>query len=78
MKDDWALVRRGFGVAIVGYVGVVCYILGLSNLYVGRYGVGGGCLVAAILFLYVFRRILSPYLDVLIARWQSIESEGDS
>ncbi len=77
MNAEWDLVWRGFGVAVVGFVGVALYIVGLSTLYVGSYAGGLGCLAGAALFLVLFRRILSPYLDVLLARWPADESEGE-
>jgi hypothetical protein len=69
MTEDWNLVWRGFGVAFVGFVSVVLYILGISNLYIGMFGRGAACLTGAALFLVVFMRVLNPYLDTLTARW---------
>ena len=76
MSEDWTLIGRGFGIAAVGSLGVMAYILGLSNLYVGFYVAGLGCLVGAIILLALFRHILGPFLDRLGEGQTDNESGG--
>jgi hypothetical protein len=65
VNSDWTLIGRGFGIATVGTLGVMSYILGLSNLYVGFFGVGAAYLVGSVLLILLFRRILDPFLNAL-------------
>ena len=63
--EDWKLIGRGFLLACVCFVGMVLFIEGLSNLYVGKNGVGFGCLGGAVIVLLVFKRWLTPFLEAL-------------
>ena len=64
-RSDWALIGRGFVIAVTGAASVMLYILGLSNLYIGFPGAGAGYLVGAAILLIVFLRLLDPYLSAL-------------
>jgi hypothetical protein len=74
MNSDWTLIVRGFTIATLGAVASMLYIVGVSAAYVGRSGVSGATLAAAVLLALLFHRTLSPYLDALDRR----TSEGDA
>lgn len=66
--SDWKLIGRGFLLAGWCFSGMALFILGLSNAYVGRPGIGLGCLLAAAWVFLVFKRSLRPYLGTLEER----------
>jgi hypothetical protein len=68
MTSDWKLIGAGFGIAGLGSVATMLYILGASAVYIGRYAVGGGALAAAFVIALLFRRYLGRFLDTLDAR----------
>ena len=68
MKSEWKLIAVGFGIAGIGSVSAMLYIVGLSALYIGRFAVGAAALIAACVAAFLFRRYLGSYLDTLDAR----------
>jgi len=64
-RTGWGPVSRGFGIACLGGVSVMCYILALSNLMVGSAPAGWLYMASAIVLMLMFIRLLSPYLDTL-------------
>jgi solute:Na+ symporter, SSS family len=70
INRDWKLIGRGFLLAFLCFVAMALFIVGLSNLYVGKYGLGFGCLGGAVLVLLGFQAWLSPYLQALDDNYQ--------
>lgn len=77
MSSDWKLIAAGFGIAGLGSVATMLYIVGASAIYIGRYAVGGGALAAACVIAVVFRRRLGRFLDTLDARAGGAGEEDD-
>jgi hypothetical protein len=67
-RTGWDPVLRGFRIACLGGVSVMCYILALSNLMVGSAPAGWLYMASAIVLMLIFIRLLSPYLDTLEKR----------
>jgi len=59
-------IGAGLLIASTGAVAVMCYIVGLSNLYFGRFLTGGVQLLAMTVFGFFFLRFFSPYVMSLI------------
>jgi hypothetical protein len=74
MNNDWTLIVRGFAIAALGAVASMLYIVGVSAAYVGRSGVSGASLAAAVLLAMLFHRTLSPYLDALDRRAGEVDA----
>jgi Na+/proline symporter len=70
-NQDWKLIARGFLLACICFVGMALFIVGLSNLFVGKHGIGFGCLGGAVLVLLVFKNRLTPFLGALDDNHQS-------
>jgi Na+/proline symporter len=75
---QWRLIGKGFALALLGAVGVMLYILGASNLMVGRTSYGLACLLGASLLVTAFLCRLSPYLDVLDGKGQDVAKKTGS
>jgi hypothetical protein len=65
MNRDVRLILRGFFLACLGFLAMSLYILGLSNLFVGKSRTGLVCLGAAVLAMIVLARGLRTYLTDL-------------
>jgi hypothetical protein len=68
MNPEWRLIWQGFGIALLGAVATMGYILALSNLLVGAPLVAAANGVGAVVLGIVFNALLRPYLDALERR----------
>jgi hypothetical protein len=66
--SGFRLILQGIGLALLGAVSVMLMVVGLSLLYVGRYGSGLGILVSFALGTLMFFRLYGPYLGFLEQR----------
>ena len=78
MTSDWKLIGAGFVIAGIGSAATMLYIVGLSGLYVGRYGAGAIALSSACVLALIFRRYLGLFLDTLDARAGDAGGEDES
>jgi hypothetical protein len=62
------LILKGLVLALLGAGSVMLMVVGLSFLYVGRYGLGGGLLIGSLLAVGVFAGSYGPYLNRLERR----------
>ena len=58
-------IGKGLLIAAFGAISVMCYIVGISNLYVGRFLLGAVQLVAMIILGFLFWRLFSAYVITL-------------
>jgi hypothetical protein len=59
-------IAKGLLIAAGGALSVICYIVGLSNLYFGRFILGGVQLSAMIILGFFFWRLFAPYVMSLL------------
>jgi lysylphosphatidylglycerol synthetase-like protein (DUF2156 family) len=60
-------IGKGFLIAAIGASSVMSYIVGISNLYFGRFLLGAVQLMAMIILGFFFWRLFSAYVITLIA-----------
>ncbi len=75
MNGEWKLIGYGFGVATVGAVASMSFIVGVSALYVGKFTIGVWSLVAAGCLAIAFLTSLRPYLNALDRRLSATPSD---
>ena len=75
---DWSLIGRGFLIALLGAAGVMLYILGVSNWFVGSNSLVVVNLIGATVLFAVFLRQLPAYLDCLEAIPKALETQGET
>jgi SSS family solute:Na+ symporter len=66
--SGFGLILQGIALALLGAVSVMLMVVGLSFLYVGRYGSGLGLLAGFALGTIIFFRLYGPYLSFLEQR----------
>jgi hypothetical protein len=74
LSENITLILRGFGLAFLGAIATILYILGFTYLFIGRVGWAvGELLLSAFLFSFFYRRIIL-YLNLLNDRFNSKQS----
>jgi Na+/proline symporter len=76
--QDWSLIGRGFIIALLGAAGVMLYILGVSNWFVGSNSLVVVNLIGATVLFAVFLRQLPAYLDCLEAIPKAWETQRET
>ena len=76
--QDWSLIGRGFIIALLGAAGVMLYILGVSNWFVGSNSLVVVNLIGATVLFAVFLRQLPAYLDCLEAIPKALETQRET
>lgn len=66
----------GLGIAALGAVAVMCYIVGLSDLYFGRFVMGTVLLLAMMVLGLVFWRLFLPYVTSLMSPEEARQVEA--
>jgi hypothetical protein len=75
---NWSLIGRGFLIALLGAIGVMFYILGVSNWFVGRGYLVAVDLAVATALLAVFLRQLPGYLDCLEVLPEALQTQSQT
>lgn len=63
----WGIIAKGLTLAVTGAGSVMAYIVGISQLYVGRYAAGAVLLVGLALLAYLFWRGFNGYISDLLS-----------
>src|SRR5205814_1984313 len=61
-------VLRGIFIALIGASATSLLILGLSQMWFGRYGAGGLSLAASIILFFIFHKLTKAFLNFLTIR----------